>query len=482
MRFAPLLLLAACTGYRPADSTEGDADADTDADTDTDTVEPAIVVNDYFRLAKSRPKNVIVLSWDTFRRDHSNAMGYTAREVTPTLDRVMTEGVGFFDHSSCSSWTFPSFTCVLTGRDQLDNHFWPYAVGADLPEAPAGFPLVSSIFHDLGYHTGIYSASGFLGASAGMFQGYDDGFGEFDQDGPETKADEILDDGIEYLDDRLREPETPFYLHLHFIDPHMPWIPPEEYLGWEEELEPVDADFTTEDGTVAVWSSFPSYSAAEQQLLIDHMVARYDGEIRFADDQTQRLLDYLDTNGFWENTILVFVSDHGEEFYEHENFNHGYNQFEQVTRTVAAFYQPGNLLPAEVDEQTWHPDLMPTLFAILGIDPSASPTWGGFTGHVVGSDDPHPYIVSNTYRIDRTHQAIQDDHTKLMLRWDESDLLGGPKYFYDLDSDPVEADNLYDGGTPDGVDAWWDKLCPAIEYLDDNEPAASAVSLDGECN
>ena len=322
-----------------------------------------------------------------------------------------------------------------------------------------------------------------------MYQGYDEGYGEFDQDGEETKSYEILDDAIEYLDGRLADRKTPFYLHIHFMEPHMPWIPGEDYLGWEDELEPVDADFDTQDGTKAVWQSFSdgTLTEAEETLLLAHMLARYDGELRLADDQTLRLLDYLEANGLWDDTILLFLSDHGEEFFEHENFNHGYNQFGVVTESVAALYQPGNLVADRVTELTWHPDLLPTLFAILDINPTASSHFDGFTGNVVGSDVPHTRIFSNTYRVQKTHQAVDDGHTKLMLRWDDNtQVQDGPLYFFDRDVDWYEADNLYadPDSPPAGVTKWWGELCPKIQFLDEHEPNESAVvaSLqNGEC-
>ena len=171
------------------------------------------------------------------------------------------------------------------------------------------------------------------------------------------------------------------------------------------------------------------------------------------------------------------------EFHEHMNFNHGYNNFDEQIRTVAAFYQPGNLVPAQVDEMTLHQDLVPTLFAILGIDPSPSASYEGFTGEVIGTSDPRPYAFNLVYRNDKTHQAVTDGTEKLMFRWDNSEIpggvLGGPKYLFDLEGDPAEQDNVYDEEetAQDATRArWWDLLCPEVDKADGYDADYEPVS------
>jgi len=492
------LLLLAQLGCRSYDPHGCDSGCDSDS-TPTVTGEP-IVVNPYFTLEHRRPRNVIFLTYDTLRRDYVNAMGYDEHEVSPVLDRIFTEGVGFYDHRSCSSWTFPSFTCVLTGRDQVDNHFWPYAEagisGTDLPEAPADLPLLAKIFGEMGYHTGVYAASGFLGSASAMDQGMDEGFGQFGSrrtDDEEMKAEEVLDYAIEYLDDRLKEPETPFFVHIHFIDPHMPWVPPEEFQIWSSELEPLDDDYFS-DSTVTskLWGDIKDgdYTDAEVDLFIEYMRTLYAEEILYADSQTARLFDYLEVNGVWEDTIVVFTSDHGEEFYEHGNFNHGYNSFDEQIRTPGGFYQPGNLRPARVDEMTLHQDLVPTLFELLGTDPSVAPSYLGFTGKRVGTDPPREWMHNLVYRFDgsagspdRTHQAVTDGKQKLMFRWDDdarSTENGGPKYFYEIEQDPGESDNVY---VPDDAEqaVWWELMCPFIVLIDEEDKVNTPASTP-ECS
>ena len=107
MLLFPFLLGSGCI-HRLPPCPDGDDCASTTDSGDSGTT-PVVSINDDFALLRSRPKNVILFSVDTLRRDHVNLLGYTAHEQTPTIDQLLANGVDLYDHRSCSSWTLPSF-------------------------------------------------------------------------------------------------------------------------------------------------------------------------------------------------------------------------------------------------------------------------------------------------------------------------------------------------------------------------------------
>ena len=258
-------------------------------------------------------------------------------------------------------------------------------------------------------------------------------------------------------------------MHMHLIDPHMPYAPAAGFLTELDALPATSYDLASEAGTLELWRQFETLGDKAKNIAIQHLEVRYDGEIRTVDTQLERLFSNKSLEDTWDETLVVILSDHGEEFYEHGNFNHGYNAFPEITDGFAALYWPGRLTPAKVTAPTLHQDLLPTIFSIFGFE--ADPL---FTGLVVGDEEREHYF-NLTYRVEKTHQSVSDGVTKLMYRWDDSDLLGGPKYFYDLALDPGEINNIYDP-TDTRVIAMWDLLLPEVQRLSTQEKGAQPLN------
>jgi arylsulfatase A-like enzyme len=460
MRLVLLGLLAACQrgGPDPVDSTGtgGPADSDPPADTDVPEALPIVVSPDIV-LPNGRPKNLVLVSFDTLRRDRLERYGYDRRATAPGLELMMkNDAVVFDDHRSCSSWTYPSMVCALTGSDQLSAGFWPPNNDGLPPEAPDDLVLLAERLHDAGFYTMLSGGSGFLGTSSNMEQGIDAGRSEFDR-----TATQVVDDALTLMADRPIG--QPFFLHVHFLDPHMPYNPPEAYLAELATLDDPGYDLSTKEGTLEAWKQWDRLLPQEQDVVQQHLEVRYDGEIAYADAELARLVRELRDDGVWEDTLFVFFADHGEEFWEHLNFNHGYTAYEEVTRSVAFLAWPDNLEPARVASPTVHEDLVPTLLSIF-----RQPVPDELTGIVAGQEE-RPAAFNLTWRMDRTVQSVTKGRKKLIFRWDGSDALGGPKYFYDLAGDPRERTNLYDPENPDVI-AMWALLEPEVRRLMALEP------------
>src|SRR6185436_16460641 len=149
---------------------------------------------------------------------------------------------------------------------------------------------------------------------------------DFHQD---RKAIDVAERAIDLLD---RLGDRPFFLFLHFYDPHWHYDPPETTRRLFE--RPYQGTIT------GVWGDFSKrkeVTAADR----DHLIDLYDGEIRYVDDELGRVLDHLRKRGLDGGTLLVVTSDHGEEFREHGAWEPQRTLYEEVTRIPLMFRGPG---------------------------------------------------------------------------------------------------------------------------------------------
>jgi len=295
-------------------------------------------------------KGVVLISIDTLRRDHVGAYGYP-KPTTPRLDALAREGVLCEDAVSTSSWTLPAHLSMLTSADPAAHG------GIDMGH---GFnhrlPTLAATLKKAGFATEAITSHLYVSSVYGA----DDGFDrmDFHQD---RKATDVAARATEVLD---RVGDRPFFLFLHFYDPHWHYDPPEttrrlfatgEYHGtitgrWQDFRDRTRANTSAED--------------------LDHLRALYDGEIRYTDDEIGRVLDHLKMRGLDRGTLVVVTSDHGEEFLEHGGFEHQKTLYEEVIRIPLVVSGPGVATRREPSPVSLL-DVMPTILAWARVDPLA---------------------------------------------------------------------------------------------------------------
>lgn len=419
------------------DDSPGDDSADDSADdTADDTAPPGPVL-----VFDRPPRNVLMIVLDTLRRD---AVGRYGGGDTPTLDRLLAEGVALDNHRSCSNWTLPSVLCVQSGSYAWELGF-PYEVETGPPGiVPEEVELVSEDLASRGYQASLVSAQPFMSVPAGTAAGFGAVFYNVDY-----IAEQVVQAGLQRVS--AFDPTQPWYLHLHFIDTHALYSPPEAYREALDALEPIPFDLDSEEGFQDMLVSWNSLDSAEQALILQHLQARYRAELRYFDDELARLLTRLDEVGALEDTLVVFWSDHGEQLYQHGSATHTASMYEEETAAVAFFWSP-RLAARAWSGPTTHADLWPTVYAAMG--------WSGpaFTGQPVGqrpADDAQHIL---RFRGEDSLQAVVVGDRKLIYAWD------GQKELYHLDTDPGETQNLYDAADPEVI-ALWERLSPEIEKV-----------------
>src|SRR5262245_58837702 len=319
------------------------------------------------------PQGVIVVWADTLRRDHLGAYGYE-RPTSPFLDRLAREGTLFRDAVSQASWTKVSTPSLLTSLYPTTHTVRDFG-----DRLPASARTVAEVYREAGYATACFSSVIFIGKFSNLHQGFEElhEAGSLPDQNTSKTACEYVDRLGTWLEGHR---DSPFFVLLHVTDPHDPYRPPPPYDtlfakagGFEEhERQVKEAQKHIADPLMKLFN-MPSRNELEAARLdadayVDFEKAWYDGSIRGLDAEMARLSERLRGLGLDRRTLLVFTSDHGEEFLEHGRMFHGQNVYGHQNNVPLVLWKPG-LVPAgrEVTETVQTVDIMPTLLAASGL-------------------------------------------------------------------------------------------------------------------
>lgn len=295
-----------------------------------------------FISVRSRPPNVLVILLDTLRADHLGTYGY-GRATSPFLDEFAAKNIKFNFAVTAAPWTPSSVASIFTGQYPLSHGFIP---PNSREEAKVSRSVLSSnldtlaeLFDRNGYATAAVSPNPWITRAFN----FDQGFKKFVYL-PRAPADKISDAARGTIKD-LNAQDKPFFLYLHYLDPHDPYSPPGEYA-----------------------SMFTGPIPGNQYD--DRMLARftlYDGEIRYLDHSLSELFKFLESEKLLEDLVVVIVGDHGEQFNEHGFLTHG-NTVYNVETHVPLLLKLGRNSPNKVIDHTVSTiDIFPTLLKAAGI-------------------------------------------------------------------------------------------------------------------
>lgn len=397
--------------------------------------EPALIVTG------ERPRNLLMISVDTLNVFRTGRYGGT--DNTPTLDRLLSEGLVLDNHSTCSNWTFPSVLCATTAAYPLSNGFMPSVYGGKPEPAPPGLRSATDWMREAGYLTGLISANFYLSSE---FRSTSPDYETVDQGFPANLIFEIT--GEDVLSQLLEASEVkgqPWYMHYHAIDPHAPYEPPDEsYFDEYEALPEYKFDLRTDEGLAAMRSAWPALDAEQRQEAITYLNAIYDAEVRYFDDWLGVLLENLDGVGALDDTLVVLWSDHGEQLMDHGQLGHGYDLYDTETRGMAAFWmKDGGVQAGSWTGPTDQRDLVPTAFEALGL-----PQQEGWEGRVVGTASPERNRYGLQLKDVDSKQSVRRGDLKMIFDWGEK-----PRV-YNMVEDPEEKVNLYDVKNEDHKCLW----------------------------
>lgn len=322
-------------------------------------------INDVDVSKVASAPNIILIMINSLRADHVGAYGY-GRQTTPNFDKFAHENVFFSSAFATSSWQMPSHGSILTSlypTEHKGTH-----INNKLTDSCKTLPEILS---QKGYYSVGFCCNPRLSSEMGFARGfdlYDDYSVEMLLANISMSADEKNNINHQRTNDLINQAAIrwlennkakPFFLYLHYYDNHWDYLPPEPYYSM---FDPgykgmVDGRFISKE---------PLYSNPPSQDDIDHIVALYDGEIRQTDEDLGFFLQHLRESDLMENSVVVIVGEHGEQFYEHGNTSH-HGLYDEMIHIPMAMHLPG-LGSVKYDKLASQVDVLPTLLDVTGLN------------------------------------------------------------------------------------------------------------------
>jgi len=436
----------------------------------------AVVVAGWAVLHRGpRAPGVLLISIDTLRRDHVSAYGYD-RPTTPTLDLLAEEGALFEWAWSPSSWTLPSHVSALTGLSPSAHQ-----VEGERDRLAEEVATLAQTLDRAGYATAGFTSHVYLDEKYGFSRGFDAYVTR-----PVQIAEEVSDQAIAWLKAHDR---GPFFLFLHYFDPHADYAPPQEYARVFG-ADPAERSF-------GEWGFLRQFEDPDTPLPDDvarRVVALYDGEVLYTDAHISRVIETLRRQRRLDDTIVAVFSDHGEEFKEHASFGHGDTLYAEVTRIPLIFRYPRRI-PAgtrvrSLASLTDLPGLIASLAGLASDDPrsrgSSAPT--PLLEEVVGGGAPpveRRLILETTREGPKRFATLNGRYSYI---WPASyarlldpgaaphgpvrDWIPVPEALFRMDEDPEQRVNLLDAGgsgaSPEAVAAADAERAAVLRYLQEH--------------
>lgn len=355
-------------------------------------------------------RNIVIIMVDTLRPDHLGYFGYP-RFISAQMDAFHRENVVFTRAYAQAPHTPRSIPSIFNSR--YPSHMDLEDPTYNYPDIREGNLSLFEVLDDMGYFNIAVTSHYYFDRSPGIQQGFD----VFDNRGAlsiaetneATAAPWIFEHLQEHVE-QLAQSEEPFCLFVHYYEPHATWLPHDEVIDFGD--------------------------ARSTQRHINH----YDAEIAFVDIYFGQTIELLAEHGLFDESIVVLLSDHGEEFDDHGELHHGKTLYEEVIHVPLVFHIPGET-PRHIETPVALLDLAPTL-----VDMNGGTIPDEFEGRSLWADFPdiqEREIFSELlpYTSFAQHQvALIDGHDKLIFYA----TLEEYEYF-DLNLDPGEQDDEFRG-------------------------------------
>jgi len=345
--------------------------------------------------ASPKPPNVLWIVWDTVRADRMSLYGHSTA-TTPKLEAWAKDARVFDNAVSTASTTTPShagmFTGLLPTQHGANNaHRWLEDSHVTLAE----------LLKEAGYSTYLWAANPHISEQENFGQGFDHEAHPWDpkyreraveiarakMKGNRTSeienkerngklgpwaikaAGELAEvDLLEWLDSR--EPGTPYFAFVNYMEAHRPFIPKREARERVMSAELVEKSYRVDRSWIPMWSytfGLSEYNEAELEL----MARTYDATLTELDDLFANLLESLETRGQLENTVIILTADHGEHLGEQHMLDHQYSLYAPVINVPLAIRYPERIEPGRDARPVMNFDIFPTVLDLAAIEPPA---------------------------------------------------------------------------------------------------------------
>lgn len=374
------------------------------------------------RSAALPTKHIILITVEAFNRSHVHGYGY-ARDTTPNLDSFTRAGQSFDNHYTTAPYTHPSLASILTG-------VMPTMLGFtdNTPMLPPALPTLPERMAAAGYVTASFSSQFVLSNRYGLNRGF-----HYYRNWPnDTTAGSLTAELLPFLGEHQSDN---LFLWIHYFDPHGPYRPPagwrEKFTNdalWQGDTMVLGADPKAAEGVAAI----PNYVFDKGKLERRWYVAGYDGDIAYWDSELGKLVGWLQTSGWHDDTVVLLTADHGESMTDHGRyFCHG-SLWENDVHVPMVAWGKGVAAGGHRTGPTSHLDLMPTILDLAGALPADAPRKSMFV------DDPDRLAITTVGKGDALRWSVRDSTAyKVVIK-----VGGALSAVYDLSKDAGETSPL----------------------------------------
>jgi len=302
-------------------------------------------------------KNIILICIDTLRADHLGCYGYP-KKTSPNVDALAVDSVSFLNTYASSPWTLPSHVSLFTSLSGVRHQVYYHDDKID-----PSLVTLAEMLRQNHFFCPAFTGGGFVSSAYGFSKGFDayregEG-GVFHQNSSELVY-QIVSRWLE------RNGDKNFFMFIHTYQPHDPYACPYPYKTMFLDDKPQWRHLNFSGylgGKEGIYRKLPE---KERQ----NIIGLYDGEIRYTDERLVKpLLEKLKEMNLYDQTMIIFTSDHGEEFYDHGSWLHGQNLYDESLKVPLVIKFPKSKFAGKrVDSFVRLIDIMPTILDELGID------------------------------------------------------------------------------------------------------------------
>ena len=407
-------------------------------------------------------RNILLITMDALRADHLSCYSHTGA-VTPCIDSLASGGVLFKQAISQSPWTLPSFASLFTscnpsihgGGKQVERKKRRYTT-----ELSPNTPTLAEILKKNGYKTAASVSNFYLSRRYGFGRGFeyfsnvddndimsaqhlfwmriflDISEHKIEKESEKNRSNRITECALNWLD---KHADNPFFLWIHYLDPHIP------YEHFEESEIFHDTAFDTIQEKMRtllegdMWNILHQESFTLSSLEQRFIEILYDEEIKTTDRYIGELLQKLRSLNL-EKTLIIFTSDHGEELFDRAQFGHGHSVYDEVIRVPFIICFPDRS-PASlaIKEQVRMIDIMPTILELcnIPIDPETEGT--SLMPLIRKNQIMMPPALSEFLYYEKELKCLRTDEYKLIYQPDN-----GKIQLFDLQRDAGECVDIHD--------------------------------------
>lgn len=385
------------------------------------------------------PKRIILVTVDTLRKDALGLYNGDA-ECSPSLDLFSRDAAVFTKAYSAAPWTYPSVASILTGLPPRVHNLIDGK--SALPEK---VPTMAEALDAGGYFTAASGLNSMLLPRSKLDRGFKDYHWFPEQNAwldnfgvglthnllnllgsKKPDAAGLTDYAVQWM---KKNSDKDFFFWLHYFDPHMPYGPPDAYQPENPAYKKLGTQFKE---TRAARMGSAARSAEERAWIR----ALYAGEVRYVDAQVGRFFEALRKLGIYDDALILFTSDHGEELWDHDRFEHGHTLYNELVQIPFMVKLPGNNPGRTIEIPVSNQAIMPTILEFCGVPapaqehllPSLMPLINGVDGGYI----ERPVYIGASLFHDRCEGVVFDGAKYIR------GTLSGHEQLYNLNSDPGE--------------------------------------------